>query len=116
MAILNAETLSLLSGTSWEFSGISFDGTLGTPTRPQQLDFGTVSTSEGLIYIAVDSEIAGVDYFGGEIIAEIGESFELISPRYEYLSARQRIETLDLTGTVLTVNYGLYVEVYDKIV
>lgn len=115
MAILNAETLALLSGKSFAFTGLKVDGTAGTPPRDQQFDFGAVSTLSGSVSIVADSEIDGVDYLGGRFTAKIGEGFALENLRHEYLSAKQRIVSLDLTGLVLTIDYGNYIETYTQL-
>ena len=115
MAILNAETLALLSGKSFAFTGLSVDGTAGTPPRDQQFDFGAVSTIAGNVSIVADSEVNGVDYLGGRFTAKIGGGFELESLRYEYLSAKQRVISLDLDGVTLTIDYGNYIETYTQL-
>lgn len=115
MAILNSETLALLSGKSFAFTGLVVDGTAGTPPRDQQYDFGTVSTLAGNVSIVADSEIDGVDYLGGRFTALIGDSFQLENLRHEYLSAKQRIVSLDLDGVTLIIDYGNFQETYTQL-
>ena len=116
MAILNAETLALLSGTSWNLTGIETNGILGTPTKAQRFDFGGITTMSGVISIVADQEVNDVDFFGGRFTATISATFELLNLKNVYLTAQQRISTLDLAGSTLKIAYSNHVETYTKII
>lgn len=116
MAILNAENLSLLSGTSWKLIGLDVSGTAGTPTKFEQINFGAVSTLEGIIKIVADKTIVGTFYQGGKFKALIGPDFELLNLQYDYFGASLKMVSLDLDGDTLIIKYNeLLTETYTNV-
>lgn len=115
MAILTAETIALLNGRSFELTAIEFDGTAGTPPVEEKYFFGTASVISGAVTLPADTSVNGRWFPDGNIRATVGALFALENIRYEQSTTVKRIESLDLSGATLIIDYGLYKETYTEI-
>jgi hypothetical protein len=114
MSQITTENINILQDTSWKLDSFTALGVDGTPPKPQQIDFGTVTISDKTIEIVMDLEINTIYHAGGRLKAEIGAFGSLIGIAYLYKNAKQRFISLDVTEDTLTIDYGTIIETYKR--
>jgi len=114
MAQITTENINILQDTSWKLESFTALGIAGTPPKPQQIDFGTVTITDKSVEVVMDLEINTIYHAGGRLSAEIGAFGSLIQIAYLYKNAKQRFISLDITEDTLTIDYGTITETYSR--
>lgn len=114
MAQITTENINILQDTSWKLDSFTALGVEGTPPKPQQIDFGTVTISDKAVEVVMDFEINTIYHAGGRLTAKIGAFGSLIGIAYLYKSAKQRFISLSVEEDTLTIDYGTIIETYKR--
>lgn len=116
MAILTIAGIAGLASTSWELGELNILGTAGTPTRDERIHFGTAVLNPTDVTVQCDREINCTDQNGCTLTADEGVFGDAENIKFNWAASIQTIQSIDLTGTKLTLNYSVnYYEVYNLI-
>lgn len=115
MALLDITGIAGLSGTSWELDELVISGnTLGIPQN-ETFAFGAATLNPSDVSVVLDRSTDSGDFNGCTLEADDnGGVAENI--RINWQGTQQTFDSIDLTGTVLTMFYNAkYYEVYNKL-
>ena len=115
MALLDITGIAGLSGTSWELDELVVSGnTLGIP-QAETFAFGAATLNPSDVSVVLDRSTDSGDFNGCTLEADDnGVVAENI--RINWQGTQQTFDSIDLTGTVLTMFYNAkYYEVYNQI-
>lgn len=117
MSAIDFTNLDLLQDKSWNLVSMTANEQVLTPSITQELHFGTLEQGETSFSFALDRNIGVQDLYGGSFTGEKAkESDDIEGLFFAFQTAKNRILSMDLTGTALTIDYSdVYSETYELI-